>query len=172
MSFTLNFLDLFLIVVIAGLLAWLIWLKQTENKTQQERARALFESWKEREYESLKDDLNKLAMEQAQLRLAGESQALRADAIKRSTAVTLGKASEQLAPYLPGFIYQPADARFLGSPIDLIIFDGLSEGNLREIIFLEIKTGQRPSLSDREKQVQDCLLKKAVRHQILNLKAQ
>ena len=34
--------------------------------------------------------------------------------------------AEQMAPLLPGFAYLPADARFLGDPIDYVIFDGYS----------------------------------------------
>ena len=40
--------------------------------------------------------------------------AIRADAVAKSRAVTVGKVSEQLVPYLPGFGYNPKDARFLG----------------------------------------------------------
>jgi predicted Holliday junction resolvase-like endonuclease len=52
--------------------------------------------------------------------------------------------------------YNPKDARFLGAPIDLIVFNGLSDGNLQEIIFLEVKTGAS-SLSARERQIRDII---------------
>ena len=48
-------------------------------------------------------------------------------AVARSTAVTRGQAFEHLAPFMDDFGYNPRDARFLGSPIDLVVFDGLSE---------------------------------------------
>jgi predicted Holliday junction resolvase-like endonuclease len=67
---------------------------------------------------------------------------IREDAVIRSRAVIAGKIHEQLIPYLPGFPYNPKDIRFLGSPIDLIVFDGLADGDLRSIIFVEVKTGR------------------------------
>ncbi len=82
--------------------------------------------------------------------------AIRADAVARSQAVTVGKVSEQLVPYLPGFGYNPKDARFLGSPVDLVVFDGLDEGELRRVVFLEVKTGAA-ALSARERQVRDAI---------------
>ena len=44
------------------------------------------------------------------------------EAVIQSRAVLGGKFVEQLAPYLPEFKYDPTEARFIGSPIDLIVF--------------------------------------------------
>ena len=82
--------------------------------------------------------------------------AIRADAVAKSLAVTVGKVSEQLVPYLPGFRYNPKDARFLGSPVDFVVFDGLDSGALRRVVFLEVKTGAA-ALSSRERQVRDAI---------------
>jgi len=82
------------------------------------------------------------------------SAAIREDAVQRSLAVTAGKVHEQLVPYLPEFGFNPKDARFLGSPVDLIVFDGLAAGDVRRIVFLEVKTGGA-SLTARERQVRD-----------------
>src|SRR5882762_4971416 len=80
------------------------------------------------------------------------SAAIREDAVQRSLAVTAGKVHEQLVPYLPEFGFNPKDARFLGSPVDLVVFDGLSAGEVRRVVFLEVKTGGAP-LTTRERQV-------------------
>jgi len=61
--------------------------------------------------------------------------------INKSRAVLGGKFPEQMVPYLPEFKYDPTEARFIGSPIDLIVFPGLSQGEPREIVIVEIKTG-------------------------------
>ncbi len=79
---------------------------------------------------------------------------IRDDAVQRSLAVTAGKVHEQLIPYLPAFPYNPKDVRFLGSPIDLVVFDGLAEGRVRRIVFLEVKTGGS-ALTSRERSVRD-----------------
>jgi predicted Holliday junction resolvase-like endonuclease len=82
--------------------------------------------------------------------------AIRQDAIQRSLAVTVGKVSEQLVPYLPDFHFNPKDVRFLGSPVDLVVFDGLDAGAVRRVIFIEVKTGAS-GLSTRERQVRDAI---------------
>lgn len=77
----------------------------------------------------------------------------RADAARRSLSVLGGKAAEQLVPLLPDFYehYSPSDARFLGSPVDFVVFDGLKEGDLRRVVLLEVKTGSaRMSANERE----------------------
>jgi len=84
------------------------------------------------------------------------SSIIRADAVQRSQAVTAGKVHEQLIPYLPSFPYNPKDVRFLGSPIDLIVFDGLAEGEVRRVVFLEVKTGDA-GLTGRERRVRDVI---------------
>jgi predicted Holliday junction resolvase-like endonuclease len=82
--------------------------------------------------------------------------AIRQDAVQRSQAVTVGKVYEQLVAYLPEFHFSPKDARFLGSPVDLLVFDGLDEGALRRVVFVEVKTGGS-ALSPRERQLRDAV---------------
>ena len=77
---------------------------------------------------------------------------IRENAVQRSLAVTAGKVHEQLVPYLPEFGFNPKDARFLGSPVDLVVFDGLADGEVKRVVFLEVKTGGA-SLTARERQV-------------------
>ncbi|HET8713223.1 MAG TPA: Holliday junction resolvase-like protein [Gemmatimonadales bacterium] len=84
------------------------------------------------------------------------SAAIRENAVQRSLAVTAGKVHEQLVPYLPEFGFNPKDARFLGSPVDLVVFDGLADGNVKRVVFLEVKTGGSP-LTTRERQVRDVI---------------
>ena len=81
---------------------------------------------------------------------------VRKDAIQRSLAVTVGKVYEQLVPYLPNFPFNPKDVRFLGSPVDFVVFDGLSDGHITRIVFVEVKTGTA-ELSTRERRVRDAV---------------
>lgn len=81
---------------------------------------------------------------------------IRQDAVQRSLAVTAGKVHEQLLPYLPEFRFNPKDARFIGTPVDLIVFDGLAEGQVRRVVFVEVKTGSS-ALTGRERQVRDVI---------------
>jgi predicted Holliday junction resolvase-like endonuclease len=63
-------------------------------------------------------------------------------AVTRSRAVLGGKFTEQMVPYFPDFRYDPTEVRFIGSPIDMVVFPGLAKGNPEEIVILEIKTGK------------------------------
>jgi predicted Holliday junction resolvase-like endonuclease len=84
------------------------------------------------------------------------TRAVRRDAVQRSEAVTVGKVSEQLLPFFPEFRFNPRDARFLGAPVDLVVFDGLAEGMVRRVVFVEVKTrGAR--LTARERLVRDAI---------------
>ncbi len=67
---------------------------------------------------------------------------IREDAIKHSRAVLSGQFSEQLAPYLPDFPYKPTEARFIGKPIDFVVFKGMDEKKIDEVVFVEVKSGQ------------------------------
>jgi len=81
---------------------------------------------------------------------------VRHDAVQRSLAVTVGKVYEQLVPHLPDFEFNPKDARFIGSPVDFVVFDGLNDGEVRSVVFVEVKTG-RSDLSSRERRVKDAV---------------
>lgn len=85
-------------------------------------------------------------------------------ALRRSRAVLGGLAAEQVAPWLPGFPCNPADARFIGKPVDFVSFPGAAEGReVREILFVEVKTG-RADLSAREKDIRRAVEQGHVRY--------
>jgi len=90
---------------------------------------------------------------------------IREDAVRRSRMVLGGKFSEQLAPYLPDFKYDPTDARFVGTPIDMLVFKGLAANAPEEIIMLEIKSGEA-GLSQQEKQIKELVENKKVRWEL------
>ena len=88
----------------------------------------------------------------------------RDDAIKRSKSVILGSVYEKIIPFLPDFLYTPKDMVFIGKGFDYLVLDGLSEWSLREIIFLEIKSG-KSTLNANEKMIQEVLRKKQIRYE-------
>jgi predicted Holliday junction resolvase-like endonuclease len=55
--------------------------------------------------------------------------------------------AEQFAPILPEFQYLPSDAKFLGDPVDYVVFDGYTDfrdgddAEDIEVILLDIKSG-------------------------------
>ena len=72
----------------------------------------------------------------------------------RSRLTLGGKFAEQLAPYFDEFPYDPTEARFLGSPIDFVVFPGIATGEPREIVFVEVKSG-RSSLDRGQRRLRD-----------------
>ena len=81
---------------------------------------------------------------------------MRTEGALQSKAIVRGQIYEQLVPYLPGFRFNPKDAQFLGRPVDFVVFDGLDEGELRRIVFVEVKTGGA-KLTTRERRVRDAI---------------
>lgn len=86
----------------------------------------------------------------------------REESVRMSRSTLTGKFSEQIAPYLPGFPYDPTEVRFLGSPVDFIVFNGLSQRSVKEIIFLEVKSG-KAQLSHTERSLRDSVKSARIR---------
>ncbi len=73
---------------------------------------------------------------------------IRKDAAQRSRYVLKGKIAEHMVPLLRDiFRYNPSDARFIGAPIDYLIFDGytaVKDGDSEApitVVLADIKTG-------------------------------
>ena len=86
----------------------------------------------------------------------------RKDAIMKSRAVLGGQFSEQLSPYLPDFDYLPTECRFIGKPIDFIVFKGMDDKKIDEVIFVEVKSGNS-KLNQHEKNLKETIDKKRVK---------
>jgi predicted Holliday junction resolvase-like endonuclease len=89
-------------------------------------------------------------------RARGDVRIARKDAVNRSRAVLTGNFSEQLAPYLPNFPYSPSEVRFVGKPIDYIVFEGLDQHKVKRVVFLEVKSGGAV-LSGTERSLRDAI---------------
>lgn len=75
---------------------------------------------------------------------------------KRSGRTRVGTAVEQLVPFMEEFPYDPSDARLInGGPVDYVVFDGLSEGCIRQLVFLDVKTGKAKT-NGAQRLVKDC----------------
>jgi predicted Holliday junction resolvase-like endonuclease len=96
-----------------------------------------------------------------------EKEAGQRHAIAQSRAVLGGKFTEQMTPYLPQFKYDPTEARFIGSPIDMVIFPGLAAGDPTEIIIMEIKTGENCQLTPQERKIRQLVEDGMVRWECL-----
>lgn len=78
----------------------------------------------------------------------------RRSSVEQSRRALTGQVTEKLAPHFPDFPYDPTEVRFLGTPVDYVVFRGLSRDRVEEIVFLEVKSG-RSDLTTRERSVRD-----------------
>jgi predicted Holliday junction resolvase-like endonuclease len=88
---------------------------------------------------------------------------IRQDAIKKSQAVTIGKVTEHIIPYFGGiFPYNPKEARFIGSPVDLIVFNNMeTDLDTISVHFIEVKTAGSV-LTPKQRAIKYAILNKRV----------
>lgn len=135
-------------------------IRKEQREIAAQDALAQLQQWREKEIDSVRKQQLEMARSEASVYLeqwkSECTQTIRQEAIQKSQAVTLGKVTEHFIPYLPDFTYNPKDARFLGSPIDFVVFDGLNDGEVKSIVFVEVKTGAS-ALSTRERRIRDAV---------------
>jgi len=83
------------------------------------------------------------------------TQEIRKDSVNRSRSTLKGRISEQMAPLLPEFPFSLADARFIGNPIDFVVFDGYTKAkddksDRIDVVLVEVKKGKKSRLSREE----------------------
>ena len=131
-----------------------------------------FEDFRKNELDIIRVALNEAAKKAAAAELETwkiqHENFYRQDAINRSQSTILGKVTEHLVPFHKNFPYNPKEARFIGSPIDIIVFKGLEEEKGVEIHILEIKTG-KSQLSKRQRLIRDAVDNNRVVWRVLNL---
>jgi len=141
---------------------------ELEAKTWQEKAPKMafemFGQYKNEELVRIREELYKNADKNAEDKYKLELERwkeqwelyFRQDAIQRSQSVILGKVSEHLIPFSGAFPFNPKDARFIGSPIDLIVFDGCDAEEPITIYIIEVKTGNS-GLSTRQRTIREAV---------------
>lgn len=96
----------------------------------------------------------------------------RKNAVDKSRSVLKGKISEQVVSLYPEFFnnYNASDARFLGSPVDYIIFKNMSSDNFDnlEIVLLDVKTGNA-SLTKLQKAIKIALENNRIKFDVLRI---
>ncbi|OYT42126.1 MAG: Holliday junction resolvase [Candidatus Aenigmarchaeota archaeon ex4484_224] len=95
---------------------------------------------------------------------------IREDAIKRSSSVLVGKTIEKLIPFTKEFDFNPRDVRWIGDPIDFIVFNGISEKEPKEIIFVEVKSG-KSKLSKIQSKIKELIEKKKIKWKEIKIKS-
>lgn len=81
---------------------------------------------------------------------------LRGDIADKQRVTIKGKVAEAFAPFLGDFPFKPSECKFIGDPIDYVVFEGLDERNITGVHFVEVKSGSS-SLSKHQKQIKDLI---------------
>lgn len=97
------------------------------------------------------------------LKWQADMEQARKSAITQSRAILGGKFTEQMVPFFPDFKYDPTEVRFIGSPIDMVVFPGLAKGDPEEIVILEVKTGKNAQLTPAQKKIRQLIEEGMVR---------
>ncbi len=99
----------------------------------------------------------------------------RRKSVEQSRSTLKGKMAEQMAPMLPGFPYLPSDARFLGDPVDYVVFNGYTsvkddnaDGADLELVIIDIKHG-RSSLTPCQRAVARAVEDGRVRFEVVRI---
>jgi predicted Holliday junction resolvase-like endonuclease len=108
----------------------------------------LKEELKDREEELKKR--RKLATEKAQI---------------TTKAVNIGKSLEKVLPTMRDFKWPIPDSKFLGDPIDLMVFNGLSENKVKSINFVEVKSG-KARLNQHQRSIRDAIEEQKVSYKV------
>ena len=146
--------------------------KEAEQKAEQKYIQissATLAAWKATELQRVREEdqreIQRVREEdQKELeRVREEDEKKRKNSLDTSRDVLKGKIGEQMAPLFPEFrnLYNPADARFIGTPIDYIIFKNLSKVHSAEeapieIVFVDVKTG-KSTLTKSQQMIQDAV---------------
>ncbi len=104
-----------------------------------------------------------------------EEERIRKDAVDKSRHVLKGKIAEQIVPLLRDvFRYEAADARFIGNPVDYVIFDGYTSAKDSHtdrpitVVLADVKTG-RARLSRTERMIKEAVEAGRVRWETIRL---
>lgn len=99
--------------------------------------------WKVIKYKTIKDERKK--------------------SIKKSKSVIMWELYEKILPFLPDFKYKPRDMVFVWKWVDYIIFDWLDEWDLKQIVFLELKSWNS-NLNKNERMIRNIIRENKIKY--------
>jgi predicted Holliday junction resolvase-like endonuclease len=110
--------------------------------------------------------------ETTRLKISEAEKNARKDALTKSRAILRGQATEHLAPIMTKQ-WSHKDFRFIGNPIDYVIFSGTSaitdgeDCEIGELVLLDIKTGTS-DLTKVQRKVRDAIISGRVKFAVFN----
>tara|TARA_Y100000590_G_scaffold446658_1_gene580670 strand:+ start:3528 stop:4013 length:486 start_codon:yes stop_codon:yes gene_type:complete len=102
----------------------------------------------------IKDFLERVSLKKREIlkSIKVKKDRLRETSVTRARGINVGFIYERLIVTLDTFKYHPNDCRSMFDPIDYVIFDGLMEGDIKRIIFADVKTGAS-QLTKKQKKI-------------------
>ena len=85
---------------------------------------------------------------------------------ERAVSTGIGKILEKVLPYYKDFKIPLSDCRFLAEPLDVIVFEGASKNDVKNIIFMDVKTGNA-NLQKNQRQIRDLVIEKKVSSELI-----
>lgn len=147
----------FLILAIIVAIVALVYLFSELQKAQK----------KHKEYEDIIQALN--------LSRQKEIEKARQQSVATSRNTIKGQIAEQMAPLLTGFSYLPSDSRFIGDPIDYIVFNGYTDfresnkiNDTFEVVILDVKHNTA-SLTQGQKAIGRAIEEGRVRFEVVRI---
>ena len=83
---------------------------------------------------------------------------LRKDIADKQRLNIKGRVGETFAPFLEGFPFKASESKFIGDPIDYLVFEGLNEREVKAIHLVEVKT-DKSQLNKVQKQIKEIINK-------------
>jgi predicted Holliday junction resolvase-like endonuclease len=148
--------------------------KSLEVKEVKERLFDQFEENQNKLSDSL-EEVYSLENQITTLKVSHKNELIKArkDALDKSRSVMRGQATEHLAPFIIEGT-NPKDYRFMGNPVDYVLFEGLSDlidkksDEIVSIKFIDIKTG-KSSLNKSQRRIRDAIKDNKVTFEVINL---
>ena len=96
----------------------------------------------------------KLGQSKKEVEWRGKLEKIRREVADKQRAGIKGKVAETFAPYLGDFPFKPSECKFLGDPIDYVVFEGLDSRNVVGVHFVDVKTDSS-ELKKHQKQIKE-----------------
>jgi predicted Holliday junction resolvase-like endonuclease len=105
------------------------------------------------------------ALDKRKFNLAKQIKQITERTAKTTAAVNIGKSLEKILPVAKDFKWVVPDTKVLGDPIDMLIFNGLSNGKVESLSFVEVKSGAA-RLNGHQRSIRDALADHRVSYRV------
>jgi predicted Holliday junction resolvase-like endonuclease len=87
--------------------------------------------------------------------------------IDTSVKTRIGQVMQNILPQFSA--YRPDEMRWLGDPVDWVVFDGKQSGTIKEVVFMEGKSTDRTLLSPIQRELRRAVTEKRVAFRTISL---